>query len=60
MPCLRTIPDTDKREQTAGGCKSEYVMRHVKVTAAHWACVCVCEGTVKQPDHMLCYHPHNA
>lgn len=35
---------TDKREQTAGGCKSECVMRHVKVTEARrGVCVCVWE-----------------
>lgn len=42
MPCLRTITHTDNREQTAGGCKSECVMRHVKVTEARrGVCVCV-------------------
>jgi len=54
MPCLRTIPDTDKREQTAGGCKSECVMRHVKVTAAHWACVCVCVKVLLN-SQITCY-----
>lgn len=60
MPCLRTIPDTDKREQTAGGCKSECVMRHVKVTAARRdVCVCVCVKillNIKITQKLTFYH----